>query len=77
MFFTTRYRDAMSAPPPQLEPADRDTLLMLLAYALGFTLAGKARRGMDDARRQIEAAELLEHMERSGFVVMRRWHSKD
>lgn len=67
----------MPAPPPQLEPADRDSLLMLLAYALGFNLAGKARRGaMDATRRQIEAAELLEHVERSGFVVMRRVHRR-
>jgi hypothetical protein len=40
VFSPTRYRASMPAPLPQLEPADRDTLLMLLAYALGFTLAG-------------------------------------
>jgi hypothetical protein len=61
----------MDASPPPLQPADREEVLGLLAYALGFSLSGKARRRLDAASRAIDAAEIYEHLARSGYVIMK------
>jgi uncharacterized protein YbjT (DUF2867 family) len=62
----------MTEQPSDLQPADRDDVLRMLAYALGFNLNGKARRGIDATERQIAAEALLEHLTRSGFVLMKK-----
>jgi hypothetical protein len=64
----------MSSLEPPLEPADREDVLRLLAYAIGFRTDGKARRDpyMAEVDRCIAAEAIYEHMRRAGFVVLRQ-----
>lgn len=59
--------------PDKLTPADPSHLAAALAFAL--RLAGRKRiHNADELMAEIVAKRLVEHLERSGFVVMRRAH---
>ena len=54
---------------PPLRPADRPSLLQSLSYALRFNRRlGKQDR--DDLIARLAAEQVLEHVERSNYVVM-------
>lgn len=56
---------------PDLRPATQDEIADTLAFALQFD--GRRRvRHADSFIAQIAAKRLVEHLERSGFVVMRK-----
>ncbi len=55
----------------KLTPADPSDLASALAYALRFQ--GRKRvRNADEIMSEIVAKRLVEHLERAGFVVMKR-----
>jgi len=57
--------------PPELRPATRDELAQSLSFALRFN--GRKRvHGADEIMAQITAERLIEHLERSGYVVMHK-----
>ena len=61
----------MLEPPVRLTPADPNDLADALAFALRFD----GRRGKGDAAEfmaDIVAKRLVRHLERAGFVVMKR-----
>ena len=61
----------MTDPSDKLTPADPGDLAAALAVALRFQ--GRKRvRNADELISTIVAKRLVEHLERSGFVVMRR-----
>ena len=54
---------------PKLRPATRDELAQSLSFALRFN--GRKRvHGADEIMAQITAGRLIEHLERSGYVVI-------
>ena len=54
---------------PKLRPATRDERAQSLSFALRFK--GRNREhGADEIMANITAGRLIEHLERSGFVVM-------
>jgi hypothetical protein len=58
-------------PDEQLTPATDDGLAAALAFALRFS--GRKRfHGGDEFMADITAKHLVEHLRRSGFIVMRR-----
>ena len=63
---------ALRSPmPDKLTPADPADLAAALAFALRF--AGRRRtHNADEIMAEIVAKRLVEHLERAGFVVMRR-----
>ena len=57
--------------PEELTPADRDDLASALAFALRFQ--GRKRvHNADELMAEIVAKRLIEHLERAGFVVMKK-----
>ena len=61
----------MSETGQNLRPADPDDLKQALAYALRF--AGRRRsRSADDVMARITAERIAEHLERAGYVVLKR-----
>ena len=58
-------------PPDELIPATAEEIATALAYALRFDARGKARRGGGDLAASLAAERLVEHLQRSGFVLMR------
>jgi len=54
---------------PKLRPATRDELAQSLSFALRFN-GRKREHGADEIMAQITADRLIEHLERSGYVVM-------
>lgn len=65
------YRLPMPDAPENLRPADADDVKQSLAFALRFN--GRKRfHSADDYMAQIVAEHLLAHLERSGFVIMKR-----
>ena len=54
---------------PKLRPATRDELAQSLSFALRFN-GRKRERGADEIMANITADRLIEHLERSGYVVM-------
>jgi hypothetical protein len=62
----------MTEPPDEnLTPATDDGLAAALAFALRFS--GRKRfHGGDEFMADITAKHLVEHLRRSGFIVMRR-----
>jgi hypothetical protein len=57
--------------PPNLRPATRDELAQSLSFALRFN--GRKRvQDADETMARITAERLVEHLERSGYVVMHR-----
>jgi len=61
-----------SMPDDTLRPATRDEVRETLGYALRFNRSGKSHRHASDMMAQIAAEVLVEHLERSGFVVMKK-----
>jgi hypothetical protein len=65
MFPTLAYRPAML----NLRPASRDELAQAPSFALRFN--GRKRvRDADESMAQITAERFVEHLDRSGYVVM-------
>jgi hypothetical protein len=54
----------------KLTPASRDDLVEALAFALRFQGRKRSHRA-DEIMAEIVAKRLVEHLERSGFVVMK------
>jgi hypothetical protein len=61
----------MTDPAQKLTPADPRDLADALAFALRFE-GGKRARNADEVMAEIVARRLVEHLERAGFVVMKR-----
>ena len=68
MFAPLRYTGAMPETPA-LRPTTRDELTQSLSFALRFN-GRKRERGADEIMANITAERLVEHLERSGYVVM-------
>jgi hypothetical protein len=69
LFSTGRHHQRMSDPP--LRPATADEIAETLSFALRYD--GRRRvRTADDAMARITAERLVEHLQRSGFVLMKR-----
>ncbi len=61
----------MTEPTERLTPASRDDLANALAFALRFE--GRRRKNdADEMLAKIVAKRLVDHLARSGFVVMKR-----
>ena len=58
----------MTEPTERLTPASRDDLANALAFALLF----EGRRRKNDADEMLAKKRLVDHLERAGFVVMKR-----
>ena len=56
---------------PPLRPADRAEVLHSLSYALRHGRA-TSRQGRDDLIVRLAAEQVLEHLERSNYVVMQK-----
>ena len=65
--------DAVSSSPAaaDLVPASEEELAAALTFALRFDARGKARRGGGDLAASLAGERLVEHLRRSGFVLMR------
>jgi hypothetical protein len=70
LFARRRYRPAMTAPD-RLTPAAPDDLADALAFALRFEGRKRTHRG-DEIMAEIVAKRLVAHLERAGFVVMKK-----
>ena len=57
--------------PQRLRPATPDEVAETLSYALRYQGRRRAHHA-DDVMARITAERLVEHLERSGFVLMRR-----
>jgi hypothetical protein len=62
---------AMTDPAEHLLPASSEDLAAALAFALRFQRR-KRTHNADEIMAEIVAKRLVEHLERAGFVVMRR-----
>jgi hypothetical protein len=61
----------MTDPTERLAPADPEDLAHALAFALRYS--GRKRvHNADDIMAEIVAKRLVEHLDRSGFVVMKK-----
>ena len=70
-FTSRRYGPSMPEPTQRLTPADPSDLAAALAFALRFQ--GRERvYNADELMAEIVAKRLFEHLERAGFVVMKR-----
>jgi len=59
------------ADTPNLRPATRDEIMQSLSFALRFN--GRKRvHDADEIMARITAERLVEHLERSGYVVMHK-----
>jgi len=63
---------APRAAEARLAPAATEEVVQALSHALRFGLDGKPRRSGWDFAAQLAAAQLVRHLTRAGFVVMRR-----
>jgi hypothetical protein len=70
MFHDLPYRPAMP-DTPNLRPATPDEIAETLSFALRYD-GGKRVHHADDAMARITAERLVRHLERSGFVLMKR-----
>ncbi len=61
----------MPGPADNLTPADPQDLASALAFALRYQGRKRTHNG-DEVMAEIVAKRLVEHLERSGFVVMKR-----
>ncbi len=70
-FTAVGYRPSMTDPVDKLTPADPRDLTDALAFALRYQ--GRKRvHSADEIMAEIVAKRLVEHLERAGFVVMKR-----
>jgi hypothetical protein len=58
-------------PEPDLRPATPDDLADALAFALGYS-GRKQVRDSGEIMARIVADRLVEHLERSGYVIMKK-----
>jgi hypothetical protein len=65
------YVPAMENQPP-LRPATRDEVRDSLGYALRFNRSGKAHHHASEMMARIAADVLVDHLELSGFVIMKK-----
>jgi len=71
LFSAGGYAAAMPDAPERLSPAAADDVADALAFALRFS--GRKRvHNADELMSATVAKRLVEHLERSGFVVMKR-----
>ena len=61
----------MAEPAESLTPASPEDLAAALAFALRFE-GRKRTHNADEIMAEIVAKRLVEHLERTGFVIMRR-----
>jgi hypothetical protein len=61
----------MPEPPGSLTPASPEDLAASLAFALRFH-GRKRTHNADEIMAEIVASQLVEHLERAGFVVMKK-----
>ena len=66
-----RYGRGMTDAPDHLTPASPDDLADAIAFALRFD-GRKRKHDAAEIMARIVAKRLVEHLERSGFVVMKR-----
>jgi hypothetical protein len=69
-FLMVRYRPAMP-DEPRLRPATPDEIATTLSFALRYDGRKRVRQG-DELMARIVADRLVKHLERSGFVVMKK-----
>ena len=70
MFESARYHKGMTETP-SLHPATAEEIAAALSFALRYD--GRKRvHHADDAMARITADRLVRHLERSGFVLMKR-----
>jgi hypothetical protein len=70
MFYNIRYRPDMP-DEPHLRPATPDEIAETLSFALRYD--GRKRvHHADDAMARITAERLVRHLERSGYVLMKK-----
>jgi len=63
--------DVPTDPAEKLRPATQEEIAMTLSYALRYD--GRKRvRHADEAMARITAERLVEHLERAGYVLMKR-----
>jgi hypothetical protein len=55
-----------------LRPATREEIEYTLSYGLRFGTTGKAHRLASEATARIAAQVLINHLEQSGFVLMKK-----
>lgn len=55
-----------------LRPATQEEISFALSYGLRFNTVGKANRAADGITASIVADMLVQHLDRSGFVVMKK-----
>ncbi len=60
-----------------LRPATREDLLYTLSYGLRFNTVGKPHRHASELAASLAAELLVQHLERSGFVIMRAPPARD
>jgi hypothetical protein len=71
LFSNSGYRAGMPDEPPRFTPADPDDVRQTIAFALTFD--GRKRfRHADELAMRITADHLARHLERCGFVVMKK-----
>jgi hypothetical protein len=71
LFRSLRWRDVMIDAPDRLTPAASEDLADALAFALRFD--GRERKhDAGEFMARIVAKRLVEHLERAGFVVMKK-----
>lgn len=63
-------------PDEPLTPATADEVLLALAYGLTHKANGRPHRQAQDSMARMAAETLALHLERSGFVVMKRQAAK-
>jgi hypothetical protein len=62
----------MTDDPAKLRPVDPDDIRQTLAYALSFNGRRKRFRQADGLMAEITADHLAKHLERCGYVIMRK-----
>jgi hypothetical protein len=62
----------MTDEPAKLHPVDPDDLCQTLAYALRFNGRRKLFRQADDLMAEITADHLAKHLDRCGYVIMKK-----
>jgi hypothetical protein len=71
MFPDVSYTPSPMPDTPTLHPATRDELMQSLSFALRFN-GRKRAHDADETMARITAERLVEHLERSGYVVMHK-----
>ena len=59
-------------PDDTLRPATREDIVFALSYGLRFNTVGRPHRLASEITAQVTAEMLVQHLERNGFVLMRK-----